>query len=234
MSLSLSSLRSWLFSWTFPDEAFIPTSLSKQLSLRSQMTLIFSKQWQILSLYKRWPLTNVPHSWNIRFLQGFFFIFWPHQVACGILVPRPVIETRPPTVEAWSPNHWTPGKSLPSAHKDTDLKFSCLKEHPFLPPSLVPQLIDFQMLELQGSIFGICLCALCGGKVPRVFPECQTCAFNYLLYSGSASQILHFQNRILDFLSPKFAPGSPYQWMIFVLPGPQVKNSGVILDSSSK
>ena len=117
-------------------------------------------------------------------------------------------------MEAWSPNHWTPGKSLPSAHKDIDLKFSCLKEHPFLPLSLVPQVIDLQMLELQGSIFGICLSAPLGGKVPRLFPECQTGAFSYPLYSGSASQILHFQNRILDFLSPKFAPGSPYQWMI--------------------
>ena len=28
-------------------------------------------QWQILSLYKRWPLTNAPHSWNICFLQPF-------------------------------------------------------------------------------------------------------------------------------------------------------------------
>ena len=117
-------------------------------------------------------------------------------------------------MEAWSPNHWTPGKSLPSAHKDIDLKFSCLKEHPFLPLLLVPQVIDLQMLELQGSIFGICLSAPLGGKVPRLFPECQTGAFSYPLYSGSASQILHFQNRILDFLSPKFAPGSPYQWMI--------------------
>ena len=72
-------------------------------------------------------------------------------------------------MEAWSPNHWTPGKSLPSAHKDIDLKFSCLKEHPFLPLSLVPQLIDLQMLELQGSIFGICLSAPLGGKVPRLY-----------------------------------------------------------------
>ena len=28
-------------------------------------------------------------------------------VACGILVPRPGIEPRPPAVEAWSLNHWT-------------------------------------------------------------------------------------------------------------------------------
>ena len=136
-------------------------------------------------------------------------------------------------MEAWSLNHWTPGKSLPSAHKDIDLKFSCLKEHPFLPLSLVPQLIDLQMLELQGSIFDICLSAPLGGKVPRLFPECQTWAFNCPLYSGSASQILHFQNRILDFLSPKFAPGSPYQWMISLFFQVLKWRTRVILDSSS-
>ena len=27
--------------------------------------------------------------------------------ACGILVPSPGIKPRPPTVEVWSPNHWT-------------------------------------------------------------------------------------------------------------------------------
>ena len=32
---------------------------------------------------------------------------WPHHTAGGILVPRPGIEPVPPTVEAWSPNHWT-------------------------------------------------------------------------------------------------------------------------------
>ena len=35
-----------------------------------------------------------------------FFFFFGH-MACGILVPRPGIETRPPEAEARSPNHWT-------------------------------------------------------------------------------------------------------------------------------
>ena len=38
-------------------------------------------------------------------LDGFFF--WSHCTACRILVPRPGIETVPPAVEVWSPNHWT-------------------------------------------------------------------------------------------------------------------------------
>ena len=37
----------------------------------------------------------------------FFLIFWPHQVACGILVPQPGIEPVPPAVEAQSLNHRT-------------------------------------------------------------------------------------------------------------------------------
>ena len=37
----------------------------------------------------------------------FFFFFWPHLTACGILVPRPGIEPVPPAVEVWNPKHWT-------------------------------------------------------------------------------------------------------------------------------
>ena len=37
----------------------------------------------------------------------YIYIFWPHRVACGILVPRPGIKPIPPALGAWSPNHWT-------------------------------------------------------------------------------------------------------------------------------
>ena len=37
----------------------------------------------------------------------FFFLFWPCQMACGILVLRPGIDTPPAAVKAWSLNHWT-------------------------------------------------------------------------------------------------------------------------------
>ena len=40
----------------------------------------------------------------ILVLGGFF---WPHRVACGIR-----IEPVPPSVEAWSLNHWT-SKEVP-------------------------------------------------------------------------------------------------------------------------
>ena len=37
----------------------------------------------------------------------FYFIFWPHHVPCGILVPLPGIKPSTPAVEAWNLNHWT-------------------------------------------------------------------------------------------------------------------------------
>ena len=37
---------------------------------------------------------------------SFFFFFWPHHMACGILVPRPGIELVTSAVRAQSPNHW--------------------------------------------------------------------------------------------------------------------------------
>ena len=39
---------------------------------------------------------------------------WLQSVACGILVPRPGIETAPPALEAWSLNHWTTREVLNS------------------------------------------------------------------------------------------------------------------------
>ena len=59
----------------------------------------------------------------LRKKKNFFFNFWLHHVACGILVPRPGIKPAPPALETQSLNHWTardvplaqPGKlELPS------------------------------------------------------------------------------------------------------------------------
>ena len=40
--------------------------------------------------------------------QGDLFWAMLHSLGCRILVPQPGIEPMPPTVKAWSPNHWTP------------------------------------------------------------------------------------------------------------------------------
>ena len=47
-------------------------------------------------------------GWNY-FLSGLFvlFWFWPHCMACGILVPWPGIKPAPLALEAQSLNHWT-------------------------------------------------------------------------------------------------------------------------------
>ena len=42
----------------------------------------------------------------------FTFIFWPHHMTCGILVPRPGLEPRPLALKSQSPNYWTAGKVL--------------------------------------------------------------------------------------------------------------------------
>ena len=39
------------------------------------------------------------------FISGGFF-FWPHPLACGILVSQPGIELAPPELKAQSLNHW--------------------------------------------------------------------------------------------------------------------------------
>ena len=40
------------------------------------------------------------------YLFIYLFIYWPRRVACGILVPQPVIEPVPPVVEVQSLNYW--------------------------------------------------------------------------------------------------------------------------------
>ena len=50
-------------------------------------------------------------KWDVD-TQLFVFNFWPHSVACGILVPQPGIETAPSVLGAQSLNHWT-GKEGP-------------------------------------------------------------------------------------------------------------------------
>ena len=48
-----------------------------------------------------------PNKIRSNIQSFFFFFFWPHRVACGILAPWPGIEPVFPAVEARSPNHGT-------------------------------------------------------------------------------------------------------------------------------
>ena len=53
--------------------------------------------------------TDIKHlfMYLLAICTCFFFFFWPRCMACGIQVPQPEIEPVPPSVEAWSLNHWT-------------------------------------------------------------------------------------------------------------------------------
>ena len=51
-------------------------------------------------------LVRSPNSF-LNYILFIFLIFWPHQAACGILVPWPGIEPTPPALEVRSLNHWT-------------------------------------------------------------------------------------------------------------------------------
>ena len=87
-------------------------------------TTIEKKTKRLSDLLKIQKLINVVSFWvfshyycvthetlwsNIFFTHSiiFFFFFWPHWMACGILVPWPGVKSAPPAVEAWCPNHWT-------------------------------------------------------------------------------------------------------------------------------
>ena len=63
----------------------------------------------ILSERKRGAEDNF-FSINTSGLFAFFFfpfLFWLHQVACGISVPQPGIKPASLALEAWILNHWT-------------------------------------------------------------------------------------------------------------------------------
>ena len=59
-------------------------------------------------------VTHLLKGISLSSILAFFFfsLFWPHHVACRILVSRPGIEPTPPAVEALSLNRWT-AKGVP-------------------------------------------------------------------------------------------------------------------------
>ena len=57
--------------------------------------------------------------------ESCYSFFWPHHVACGILVPQPGIEPGSLAVKAWSPNHWITENSLKSSDILSALMVHC-------------------------------------------------------------------------------------------------------------
>ena len=87
--------------------------------------------------------------------SDFFFFFWPHCEACGILIPPPGIEPQAQGSEsAESPNHWTtrefPRQSdLKGSIEDCPLEF--LKS-PWVILVLQPRLRTHGLGGLQGLL----------------------------------------------------------------------------------
>ena len=80
--------------------AFVWTWIFISLSKYPGMGLLGCWAWTF-ALVADSPTVSQPidSPANVLFL-------WPHHVACGFLVPQPVIETVLPVVEVWSPNRW--------------------------------------------------------------------------------------------------------------------------------
>ena len=71
---------------------------------------------------------------------SFFFMFWPHQAACGILMPQPGIEPVPPASEGRILTTGLPGKSQKNVHSSRLPRWLCGKLSAFSlgDPGLIP------------------------------------------------------------------------------------------------
>ena len=66
--------------------------------------------WAMLPPYFRLRQQKCTLSLFLKLGFILLYLFWPHHMACGILVPLPRIKLIPPALEAQSLNHWTTNK----------------------------------------------------------------------------------------------------------------------------
>ena len=110
-----------------------------------------------------WQPLIVSVSINLSlFVHLFWGFFWPSPAACGILIPRPVIELMTLAVEVWSLNHWT-AREVPVscsvfqiAHISEITQYLCCSLWLFslsmsLDPSMLLQMAKFHFLWLSNS-----------------------------------------------------------------------------------
>ena len=104
------------------SSAFFPQA--EYLRLRQAQSWAHSHTWQMplgikvatgihlpgkgkARLFSFWDLNPLELSVLTILLCLFFsFLFWPHHVACGILVPWPETEPRSSAMRGQNPNHW--------------------------------------------------------------------------------------------------------------------------------
>ena len=100
---SLSREDPWRRKWQ-PSSAFLPWKSHGQRSLVSYSPWGCKKIRHDLLTKQQ----NCKHYFQPQSIKrGFFFFFWLHPASCMILVPQLGIESRPPAVEAQSPNYWS-------------------------------------------------------------------------------------------------------------------------------
>ena len=94
-----------------PVFAFNLLGIYPDVELMDRMLILWSF-WRTAILFsaEAEPFYFIPSMANNMAVYGstpFFFSFWLHCTACGILVPQPGIKPAPPALEAQSLNHWT-------------------------------------------------------------------------------------------------------------------------------
>ena len=92
LCVELKNCRSYIFLWSFLFPWMLPHSI---------LGFLLPIRWSLFNL-----LLISSASFSL-FIYIYLFIYWLHCTAYGILIPQPGIEPVSPTVEAWSPNHWT-------------------------------------------------------------------------------------------------------------------------------
>ena len=96
-----------------------------------------------------WPL-------HASVLAAPSFFFWPHQAACGILVPQPAMAPTPPALKAWSLNHWT-AREVPLRYfkKKKKIIFGCFGSSWLWGFSLVVASGGCSLLGVHGLLIAV-------------------------------------------------------------------------------
>ena len=104
---------------TFHD-SFIPSSVDEHLVCLHLLAIVSDAAVNIRMSGVVWVpifisfghifITGIAGSYG-NSIFNFFLCFWPHYLACRILVPPPGIKPAPPVLEV-EIKHWPPGSSL--------------------------------------------------------------------------------------------------------------------------
>ena len=105
---------------------------------------------------------------SLAYLSSLFFL--PCQAACGILVPRPGIELRPPALGVQSLNHWIP-REVPSILSLLSLHTVSLCLQSLRQPFSSPHFLSFPFLFWYLSVSNYIPALASNCRVPICFQE---------------------------------------------------------------